>query len=57
MLEEEDFETSVMAKGAYFLEGLKELQKRHRIIGEWTGLASRCALRSVNKTATPPTRR
>src|SRR5256886_15481773 len=38
MLEEEDFETSVMAKGAYFLEGLKELQKRHRIIGDVDGL-------------------
>src|SRR6267142_2617560 len=38
MLEEEDFETSVMAKGAYFLAGLKDLQKRHRIIGDVDGL-------------------
>ncbi len=38
MLEEEDFETQVAAKGAYFLEGLKELQKRHRIIGDVDGL-------------------
>src|SRR6266850_1001792 len=38
MLEEEGFEANVMAKGAYFLEGLKELQKRHRIIGDVDGL-------------------
>ena len=38
MLEEEDFEASVSAKGAYFLEGLKELQRRHRIIGDVDGL-------------------
>src|SRR5258707_3960020 len=38
MLEEEGFETSVMAKGAYFLEGLKDLKKRHRIIGDVDGL-------------------
>src|SRR2546426_3268094 len=38
MLEEQDFETSVMAKGAYFLAGLKDLQKRHRIIGDVDGL-------------------
>lgn len=38
MIEEEDFETSVPEKGAYFLEGLKELQKRHRIIGDVDGL-------------------
>ena len=38
MMEEEDFETMVMEKGAYFLEGLKELQKRHKIIGDVDGL-------------------
>jgi 4-aminobutyrate aminotransferase-like enzyme len=38
MLEEGDFATSVAAKGAYFLEGLKDLQKRHRIIGDVDGL-------------------
>jgi 4-aminobutyrate aminotransferase/(S)-3-amino-2-methylpropionate transaminase len=35
---ESDFETMVMEKGAYFLEGLKELQKRHKIIGDVDGL-------------------
>jgi 4-aminobutyrate aminotransferase-like enzyme len=38
MVEEGDFETSVAAKGTYLLEGLKELQKRHRIIGDVDGL-------------------
>jgi len=35
---ESDFEAMVMEKGAYFLEGLKELQKRHKIIGDVDGL-------------------
>jgi len=35
---ESDFETMVMEKGKYFLEGLKELQKRHKIIGDVDGL-------------------
>jgi len=38
MLDEEDFETSVMEKGAYLLEGLKELKRRHKIIGDVDGL-------------------
>lgn len=38
MLEEEDFGTAIMAKGAYFLDGLKQLQKRHAIVGEVDGL-------------------
>jgi 4-aminobutyrate aminotransferase / (S)-3-amino-2-methylpropionate transaminase / 5-aminovalerate transaminase len=38
MLEEGDFETTVVAKGEYFLEGLKDLQKSHRIIGDVDGL-------------------
>ena len=38
MLEEEDYETMVMEKGAYFLDGLKQLQKRHKIIGDVDGL-------------------
>ncbi|WP_342359529.1 aspartate aminotransferase family protein [Terrarubrum flagellatum] len=35
---EQDFEASVMRKGAYFLEGLKELQRRHKIVGDVDGL-------------------
>lgn len=38
MLDDEDFETSVMAKGAYLLDGLKQLQRRHKIIGDVDGL-------------------
>ncbi|TWF47398.1 aspartate aminotransferase family protein [Neorhizobium alkalisoli] len=38
MVEEEDIGTSVMTKGAHFLEGLKELQSRHKIVGEVDGL-------------------
>ncbi len=38
MMEEEDYETMVMAKGAYFLEGLQGLKRRHKIVGEVDGL-------------------
>jgi 4-aminobutyrate aminotransferase-like enzyme len=38
MMHEEDFATSVPKKGAYFLQGLHELQRRHRIIGDVDGL-------------------
>jgi len=38
MMHEEDFAVSVPKKGAYFLQGLQELQRRHRIIGDVDGL-------------------
>jgi len=38
MLDDEDFETSVMAKGSYLLDGLKDLKRRHKIIGDVDGL-------------------
>jgi 4-aminobutyrate aminotransferase/(S)-3-amino-2-methylpropionate transaminase len=38
MLEEDDFETSVATKGAYLLDGLRQLQRRHRTIGDVDGL-------------------
>jgi len=38
MLDDEDYESSVAAKGAYLLEGLRELKRRHRIIGDVDGL-------------------
>jgi 4-aminobutyrate aminotransferase-like enzyme len=38
MLDDEDYETSVAGKGAYLLEGLRELKRRHRIIGDVDGL-------------------
>lgn len=38
MLEAKDYHTMTMEKGAYFLAGLRELEKRHRIIGDVDGL-------------------
>jgi 4-aminobutyrate aminotransferase-like enzyme len=38
MLEEEDYGTMVMAKGARFLAGIQELKKRHKIVGDVDGL-------------------
>ena len=38
MLAETDYEAMVMAKGAHFLEGLRDLQKRHPEIGDVDGL-------------------
>ncbi len=38
MMAETDYETMVMAKGAYFLEGLRELQTRWPQIGDVDGL-------------------
>ncbi|MDB5972577.1 MAG: aminotransferase class III-fold pyridoxal phosphate-dependent enzyme [Hydrocarboniphaga sp.] len=38
MMAEHDYETMVMEQGAYFLDGLKQLQKRFRIIGDVDGL-------------------
>jgi 4-aminobutyrate aminotransferase-like enzyme len=38
MMHEEDFATSVPKKGAYFLQGLQELKRRHKIVGDVDGL-------------------
>ncbi|MES1936378.1 4-aminobutyrate aminotransferase family protein [Salinisphaera hydrothermalis EPR70] len=38
MMHETDYEAMVMAKGAHFLEGLKDLQTRHKEIGDVDGL-------------------
>jgi len=38
LMHDEDFATSVPKKGAYFLQGLQELQRRHKIIGDVDGL-------------------
>jgi 4-aminobutyrate aminotransferase / (S)-3-amino-2-methylpropionate transaminase / 5-aminovalerate transaminase len=38
MLEASDYHSMTMAKGARFLEGLKELKKNHRIVGDVDGL-------------------
>ena len=57
MTHEMDFGRQVRESGAYFLEGLRDLQKRHREIGDVDGLAWRCAPRSAPRTASRPTRR
>ncbi|NII11127.1 aminotransferase class III-fold pyridoxal phosphate-dependent enzyme [Oleiagrimonas sp. C23AA] len=46
MMHETDYEAMVMAKGAHFLEGLKDLAKRHKEIGDvdGLGLALRCEI-------------
>jgi 4-aminobutyrate aminotransferase-like enzyme len=38
MLEESDYESSVREKGAYFLEGLRDLRSRHPVIGDVDGV-------------------
>jgi len=38
MLEEGDYEAMTREKGAYFLEGLRDLKRRHRAIGDVDGL-------------------
>ncbi len=38
ILEESGFETSVIEKGKYFLDGLKQLQKKYKHIGDVDGL-------------------
>jgi 4-aminobutyrate aminotransferase-like enzyme len=38
ILEEEDFETEITSKGKYFLNGLQDLKKRHKIVGDVDGL-------------------
>jgi 4-aminobutyrate aminotransferase / (S)-3-amino-2-methylpropionate transaminase / 5-aminovalerate transaminase len=38
MLDETDYGAMTMAKGAYFLNGLQELKKRYKVIGDVDGL-------------------
>ncbi len=38
MMQETDYEAMVMEKGAFFLSGLKDLQRRHKAIGDVDGL-------------------
>jgi 4-aminobutyrate aminotransferase-like enzyme len=38
LIDEEDFETRVVQRGAYFLQRLQDLRKRHRCIGHVEGL-------------------
>ncbi len=58
MLAEADYETMVAEKGAYFLEGLRDLQKRHKIIGDvdGLGLALRAEICEPHDSFTPSKR-
>jgi 4-aminobutyrate aminotransferase-like enzyme len=38
MVQEKDFGAAIIEKGAYFLDGLKQLQQRHAIVGDVDGL-------------------
>jgi 4-aminobutyrate aminotransferase-like enzyme len=38
MMAETDYESMVMEKGAYFLEGLKDLKRRYKVVGDVDGL-------------------
>jgi 4-aminobutyrate aminotransferase/(S)-3-amino-2-methylpropionate transaminase len=38
MMGEADYEAMVMEKGAYLLQGLKDLERRHKIVGDVDGL-------------------
>lgn len=38
MMAEDDYETMVTEKGAYFLQGIQELKRRHKIVGDVDGL-------------------
>jgi 4-aminobutyrate aminotransferase-like enzyme len=38
MMAEDDYETMVAEKGAYFLEGIQDLKRRHKIVGDVDGL-------------------
>ncbi|HYM31131.1 MAG TPA: aminotransferase class III-fold pyridoxal phosphate-dependent enzyme [Candidatus Cybelea sp.] len=38
MLDEDDYESMTFAKGAYLLEGLQDLKRRYRIVGDVDGL-------------------
>ncbi len=38
LLDEEDYATSTVAKGAYLLQGLRDLKKRYKVIGDVDGL-------------------
>ena len=38
LMHEDGFAASIMDKGAYFLKGLQDLQRRHKIIGDVDGL-------------------
>jgi 4-aminobutyrate aminotransferase-like enzyme len=55
MMAETDYESMVMEKGAYLLEGLKELKRRHKVVGDvdGLGLALRMEICEAHDSFTP----
>ena len=58
MMAETDYESMVMEKGALLLDGLKELKKRHKIVGDVDGLgmALRMEICEAHDSFTPSKR-
>ena len=56
LMEEEDFETRVMNKGAYFLKQLKALQKEYPQIGDVDGLGLALRIEMCQKDGYTPNR-
>lgn len=58
MMAETDYEKMVAEKGKYFLEGLRDLQKRHKVIGDvdGLGLALRAEICEPHDSFTPSKR-
>jgi 4-aminobutyrate aminotransferase-like enzyme len=56
LMEEEDFETRVMQRGAYFLARLRELQKKYPQIGDVDGLGLALRIEMCQKDAYTPNR-
>jgi 4-aminobutyrate aminotransferase / (S)-3-amino-2-methylpropionate transaminase / 5-aminovalerate transaminase len=52
---ESDYESMVMEKGRYLLEGLKELKRRHKVVGDvdGLGLALRMEICEAHDSFTP----
>jgi 4-aminobutyrate aminotransferase/(S)-3-amino-2-methylpropionate transaminase len=55
MTREEDYEKTVSEKGKYFLQGLEDLKRRHKIVGDvdGLGLALRCEICEPRDSFTP----
>lgn len=56
LMEEEDFETRVMQRGAYFLAQLRDLQKRYPQIGDVDGLGLALRIEMCQKDGYTPNR-
>jgi 4-aminobutyrate aminotransferase / (S)-3-amino-2-methylpropionate transaminase / 5-aminovalerate transaminase len=56
MMQELDYASSVPKKGAYFLRGLEELKRRHRVIGDVDGLGLALRMEICAEDGTTPDR-